>query len=268
MMSEVMVSQYLKLLGCEGISGVSQENLFLLHKKHLETIPYTNWRIFFDAETPSLEPEALFERVILQKSGGYCFELNGLFAGLLRALGYQVTEFFARWHAGENVDIPMRRHRVLLVECSGKKFIADVGVGCLISSTPLEFVHDAVQKKNCRNYRIVKDLRFGNLVQAESDEGFYTLYSFNEEPCFPCDFEYVNYYCSQNANSPFRKKLFLHRQGDNFRIFIENPTPESPAWIFCEMYGDSVRKQVINSNSQLQEIFEKHFGVICKGELF
>ena len=66
----------------------------------------------------------------------------------------------------------MRRHRVSLVKCDGKTFLADVGTGCLIPCTPLEFVFDVEQQKNCRNYRIVKDPVFGNLVQAASDEGF------------------------------------------------------------------------------------------------
>ena len=267
-MNELMVSRYLQLLGCENARAVSQESLFLLHEKHLEKIPYSNWQIFFNAVTPALDTEALFERIVMKKTGGYCFELNGLFAELLRTLGYQVTEYFARWHAGENLDIPMRRHRVLLVECDGRKFLADVGVGCLISSTPLEFLPETPQQKNCRKYKIVKDARFGNLVQAESDEGFYALYSFNEEPCFPCDFEYVNFYCSQNPQSPFRKKLFLHRQGAEFRIFIENPTPESPEWALVEMYGSSIEKTVFNSDRELQEIFEKKFGITCDPHLF
>ncbi len=260
-MNDAMVSRYLQLLGCENAAAVSQKNLFLLHEKHLATVPYTNFGIYFDQKTPSLDTEQLFEKIVVRKQGGYCFELNGLFAELLRALGYEVTEFFARWHAGETREIPMRRHRVALVKCEGKTFLADVGTGCLIPCTPLEFVFDMEQQKNCRNYRIVKDPRFGNLVQAASEEGFYTLYSFVEEPYFPCDFEYVNYFCSQDPDSPFRKKLFLHKQGADFRIFIENPTPETPEFTFCEMYKDQIRKTVIPSQDELKKVFEKHFGI-------
>ena len=263
-MNEVMVSRYLQLLGCEKSTGVSPENLFLLHEKHLEHIPYTNFRIFFNALPPVLAEEALFERIVEKRQGGYCFELNGLFAALLRALGYEVTEFFARWHAGEEAAIPMRRHRVVLVKCGGRSFLADVGVGCLISCTPLEFVHDTIQERNCRAYRIVKDPLFGNLVQAESENGFYTLYSFTEDPHFPGDFEYVNYYCACNPESPFRKKLFLHKQGQSFRTFLEPPTPESPRLSLVRMQeGCEIRKEAVTSGAQLQNIFETIFQIRC-----
>lgn len=256
-----MASLYLQTLGCDNAADVSPENLFLLHERHLEIIPYTNYSIFFNASVPSLDTGSLFDRVIVKKLGGYCFELNGLFAGLLRALGYGVTEYFARWHAGVELEIPMRRHRILKVDCCGRSFLADVGVGCLISSTPLEFVADAVQQKNIRNYRIVKDPLFGNLVQAESQNGYYTLYSFTEDPHHTIDFECVNFYCSQSPESPFRKKLFLHKQGRDFRIFTDNPTPEFPFLSLCEMHGDRVNREPIKSAEQLQRIFSGKFGI-------
>ena len=267
-MESFMVSQYLQLLGCENASAVSEKNLFLLHEKHLEYIPYTNYRIFFNAETPSLDLDSLFERIVLRRQGGYCFELNGLFADLLRSLGYKVTEYFARWHAGETAEIPMRRHRVALVQCRNKRFLTDVGTGCLIPCTPLEFVPDVIQKKNIRSYRIVKDPVFGNLVQAENENGFYTLYSFEEAPYFPRDFEYVNFYCSQDPASPFRKKLFLHKQGREFRIFLEPAAPDSPALCLCEMRGGEILKKAITSPGELHSIFEKVFGITLPEEIF
>ena len=55
-MESFMVSQYLQLLGCENASAVSEKNLFLLHEKHLEYIPYTNYRIFFNAAEKDFSP--------------------------------------------------------------------------------------------------------------------------------------------------------------------------------------------------------------------
>ena len=62
-MNDSMVSRYLQLLGCENAAAVSQKNLFLLHEKHLATVPYTNFGIYFDQKTPSLDTEQLFEKI-------------------------------------------------------------------------------------------------------------------------------------------------------------------------------------------------------------
>ena len=35
--------------------------------------------------------------LVTRRRGGYCFELNGLFAWLLKELGYNVREYFGRW---------------------------------------------------------------------------------------------------------------------------------------------------------------------------
>ena len=34
---------------------------------------------------------AIFDKIVVRRRGGFCYELNGLFAGLLRELGFEVT---------------------------------------------------------------------------------------------------------------------------------------------------------------------------------
>ena len=90
------------------------ELLRKLQFAHCTTVPYENVDMIRGIPT-SLEPDALYKKVVENRRGGICFELNGAFGELLRALGYGVTDLAARYLRGENT-IPMRRHRVLMVQ--------------------------------------------------------------------------------------------------------------------------------------------------------
>lgn len=230
MLTDTMTSLYLERLNCSDAEPVSKENLFRLQAAHLATLPYTNLSFFLNGDVTSLETEALFERIILQNKGGYCFELNGLFSKLLRTLGYDVTDFFGRWHFGSDEAVPMRRHRILKVVLDNEVFLADAGIGSLCPVTPLDFKHDLIQRKNFRAYRIVKDPLLGNVVQAETPSGFLPYYSFTEDPHFPHDFVYVHAYCIRQPDSVFRNKLFVHRLTAEKQFMIVSPAPGSPGY--------------------------------------
>ena len=228
MLTDSMAKLYLEVLGCTEARAVCRENLFRLQSAHLAEIPYTNLSFFRNGVVTSLETEALFERIILKNKGGYCFELNGLFGKLLRYLGYDVTDFFGRWHFGSAEAVPMRRHRILKVVLGSETFLADAGIGSLCPVTPLAFEYDIIQPKNFRSYRIVRDPQLGNVVQAETPEGFLPYFSFTEDPHFPQDFVYVHAYCIRQPDSIFRNKLFVHKITAEKQQMIVGPTPDSP----------------------------------------
>lgn len=263
MMTDSMAKAYLERIGCPDAAAVSRENLFRIQSAHLETVPYSTLTIHATGKEPDLTPDALFDRIVTKKSGGYCFELNGLLADLLRTLGYGVEEYFARWHFGEKNPVPMRRHRVLKVCCDGNAWIVDAGVGCLCPNTPLEFKLDVVQPKNLRNYRLVRDPALGIMVQTETQDGFVPYFSFTEDPHFPQDFNYVNYYCSNHPDSMFRREFFMTRQTADTQIYISQPTPEEPNRTFCIKKGDVIAKTPIRDKAHFQQILADSFGVVC-----
>ena len=259
MLTESMVETYLERLGGSDARNVCKENLFRLQAAHFERLPYTNLSFLKSGILNSLEPEALFERIIVQRKGGYCFELNGLFGELLRTLGYDVTEYFARWHFGGTDAIPMRRHRVLKVVLENEIYLADVGIGSLCPATPLTFKHDIVQPKNFRSYRIVTDPQLGNVVQAETPEGFLPYYSFTEDPHFPHDYIYVHAFCVQQPDSVFRNKLFVHKITEQKQWLIVNPTPEAPEFALRVWDNQTEELTPIKTKAEMQKILSDVF---------
>ena len=88
-----MIDAYLARLGVHPSGPLSAEGLAALHRAQVERVPYENIDIYL-ADPPGIDPVESMER-IARGRGGYCFQLNGAFATVLSALGYDVT-----WHVG------------------------------------------------------------------------------------------------------------------------------------------------------------------------
>ena len=63
------------------------EGLAELGLAHLCAVPFENLDIAA-GRALSLEPEAIYDKIVARRRGGFCYELNGLFAWLLRELGF------------------------------------------------------------------------------------------------------------------------------------------------------------------------------------
>ena len=87
-------------------------------------------------EPPDLEPARVFDKLVAQRRGGYCFELNALFEALLASLGYRVRPCLCRAVCGAKVKDPIN-HRAVLVELDGKEVLVDVGFGGPLPSASL-----------------------------------------------------------------------------------------------------------------------------------
>ena len=71
MLSETMITAYLERIGCADARTPSRENLFRLQRAHLATVPYTNLTIRITGKEPDLATDALFDRIVTRKMGGY-----------------------------------------------------------------------------------------------------------------------------------------------------------------------------------------------------
>jgi N-hydroxyarylamine O-acetyltransferase len=124
----VDVSSYLERIGYEGSRAPTLDTLRALHCRHMLTVPFENLDIHL-GRTIVLDEASFFDKVVRQRRGGFCYELNGLFAALLRKLGYDLDLLSGRvaneaGHFGPEFD-----HLVLLVRLEGQPWVADVGFG-------------------------------------------------------------------------------------------------------------------------------------------
>jgi N-hydroxyarylamine O-acetyltransferase len=126
--------RYLTRIGAPEPERPTIEVLRDLHLRHLRTVPFENLSIHL-GEPIVLDEAALVDKIIDRRRGGFCYELNGLFAGLLRALGFDVALLAARVFAPDGSLSHPFDHALVRVDL-GDRYLVDVGFGTH-SSYPL-----------------------------------------------------------------------------------------------------------------------------------
>ncbi|WP_257459830.1 arylamine N-acetyltransferase family protein [Archangium lipolyticum] len=123
------ISLYLQRLGYEGPLTPTRETLRGLHVRHLESVPFENLDIH-SRRPIVLDEAAFFDKVVRGRRGGFCYELNGLFAVLLRTLGFRVTYLSGRVSPdGIQCSGPEFDHLLLEVALDEGVWLVDVGFG-------------------------------------------------------------------------------------------------------------------------------------------
>lgn len=202
-MERMKAEKYLERIGLSLPADYVPDSAFLreLQFAHCTHVPYENLDIIRGIPL-SLDEADLYKKVVEQGKGGFCFELNGLFACLLRQLGYKVTEYAARYLRGES-ELPMRRHRVLRVEAADGVWCCDVGIGEVCPRYPLRLIEGVEQPQFDECYRFDKDAFLGWVLMDLHKGEWRRFYSFTEEPQLPQDYDALCLYCEKSPKSPF-----------------------------------------------------------------
>lgn len=153
-MGPLDVDAYLTRIGYDGSRAPTLATLRALHLAHLYRVPFENLDIHRGRRI-RLDPEAFFAKVVGERRGGFCYELNGLFAALLGALGFDVTLLSARVARKDGSFGAEFDHMTLLVRLE-QRWLADVGFGrCfqepMLLDAPVEHESDGTL------YRVVAD---------------------------------------------------------------------------------------------------------------
>lgn len=113
------MDSYLRRIGATRDSSLAE-----LQERHLLSVPFENLDIHMDTRIV-LEIPWLYDKIVERRRGGFCYELNGLFAELLRDLGFHVDLLAARVFGGGKLGPPFD-HLTLLVDDA---WLVDVGFG-------------------------------------------------------------------------------------------------------------------------------------------
>ena len=128
-MDEKLVGEYLRRIGVARPHSAGAGALRSLHQAHLLAVPFENLSIHL-AEPISLTEGDLIDKVVNRRRGGFCYELNGAFALLLQAIGFDVRLVAARVYGDGQLGPPFD-HLALVVRAADGSgpWLADVGFG-------------------------------------------------------------------------------------------------------------------------------------------
>lgn len=212
------IDAYLERINYQGAIDVSAKTLRNLHISHTLTVPFENLDIHL-GQPIVLEPEVLFDKIIRRKRGGYCHELNGLFALLLQQMGFSVEYHMARVIYGAKSLRP-RSHQVLLVNVDDQAWIVDVSFGGhgLIAPLPLQI--GIVDHQFSEQFQLITDELYGFILQYQSQEHWQNLYGFTLETYLPIDYLPANYLASTSPDSLFTQHKICTMPTLQGRIFL------------------------------------------------
>ncbi len=194
------VRVYLRRIGVTGPVPADARTLERLHRLHLFTVPFENLSIHM-GEPVSLELAALYDKIVRRRRGGFCYELNGLFAELLRRLGYRVTLLSAGVAKDSGGFGPDYDHLLLLVELD-RRWMVDVGFGENFKS-PLDLDAAGPQPQGSKTYRILRRDGF-HLLRERSGKGRWRdSYRFTLAPRELIEFEGMCRYHQSSPDSHF-----------------------------------------------------------------
>ena len=209
-----------------GYAGPRKPTLSVLNAiagAHTQSIPFENLDVLLRRPI-LLDPSAMFQKLIHDHRGGYCFEQNGLLLEILNALGFQAAPLSARvrWQRPREFT-PPRTHVFLRVDIDGETWMVDVGVGGLSPTSAIRLDDSGrIQTTPHEARRIIRDgshLFHQVLLGGEWSD----LYEFTLEEMPLVDREVGNWYTSSHPESHFRTRLIVSRAAsEGVRLTLMN----------------------------------------------
>src|SRR6266508_49777 len=194
-----------------------------LHLAHMQNVPFENLDIGLKRPI-LLTEEALWDKIVRQKRGGFCYELNGLFAWLLKQIGLDVTYLNARVYNREGelgIDFD---HLALLVQIPNESacWLADVGFGDSFNE-PLNFEERGEQGQGLRSYRL-EPISDGYITWQENYDGSWERqYFFDlQSRTFPIDYQLACTYHQTSPESSFTRGSIISKATPDGRVSLED----------------------------------------------
>lgn len=249
-------SGYLRRINYHGVVYRDLATLRQLQYNHVFAIPFETLDI--QNQVPILlQTNFLYQKVIYDHRGGYCYELNVLFHNLLTLTGFDVSMVGGRLHHGNGKFGREFEHMALLVKLNGRQWLVDVGYGDF-SLAPLAIVPGEIQSDGRNFYQIIENVMvdgrsyLGVAKWNASKQDFKIDYLFTETPRALGDFYEMNEYHQTSPESHFRRSLICTLPIKEGRISLINNK-------LIKTENGKRQVRIIHDEGQRDEILEKYF---------
>jgi N-hydroxyarylamine O-acetyltransferase len=260
------VQAYLSRISYDGPLEPSADTLRRLQLAHLLAVPFENLSIHA-SEPIVLDDELLFRKIVEQRRGGFCYELNGLFSTLLRTIGFDVARLSAQVANGAGSFGPAFDHMALLVTLD-EQWLVDVGFGDsfveplrLTTPTKAKGKRKKEKVKERISYRIDPDAEYLVLWQlkgSDQNSNWTPQYRFNLN-----SYQYSDYVarCEYHQSSPeshFTKSRICSRLTSSGRITLSGMN-------FITTEGAEKHERSVRDQEEYAELLRERFGIVMAG---
>lgn len=247
------LESYLQRIGLERPRAPDAEALARLHQAHLLAVPFENLSIGW-GEPIELDPALFFRKVVEERRGGGCFELNALFAWALGALGFEVDLLSARvWRESGDLG-PDFDHMCLRVRASGEDWLADVGFGDSFRR-PLPLAPGGAHPEGRRTYALHAAGAELDLVRREAGGPWEPQFRFGLAARRLAEFSEMAEFHQHSPEGPFTRRRVCTRATVDGRVTLTDV-----ALIETTLAGERV-ETAIASEAEWALALRTHFGI-------
>lgn len=253
------VNAYLKRINYNGPLEPTAETLRALQVAHLLTVPFENLSIHA-GEAIVLEENALFTKIVERRRGGFCYEANGLFAGLLQALGFEVAMLGAGVANAQGEFGPNFDHMTLIVTLA-ERWLVDVGFGDSFLE-PLLLDARVEQVQGTRAFRIVDDNDHLILLRRDQGGDWKPQYRFTLQPYTFADYEDMCRFHQTSPDSHFTKGRICSLATEDGRVSLSEMrliTTTGPQQLRDE--------RTLKDQEEYDRILRDQFGIVMNSRI-
>lgn len=262
---------YLAAIGFKGAVKNDASTLKKIVEGHIFAFPYETIAVhdrehdLFPKRRSNLKPEALFDKMVKNKRGGRCVELNVFLQTMLKEFGFNVTTILPEtlWHS-EDVDKEDRaKHSAAIVKIGRKKYLIDAGFGGvgILSPLPLEI---GKSQQYSESFRLTSSKEYPYILQTKKNDNWVSIYGFTETPVDPKEYTKIDL----TNREPLHKQSFFREffictkpfkmedKNGRYRIFNDD----------FIIYKDNqeVHREKIEDQPKLQSLMRQYFGIDLK----
>lgn len=247
---------YLERIADQGDRAPTAETLRRLHLAHLRAVPFENLDIHL-GQPIVLDEDLLFDKIVRRQRGGFCYELNGLFAALLRELGFTVTLLAAQFPTEGRQLYPEMDHLTLLIEIPDEDhpYLVDVGAGRGGFAHPLLARTPEVQAQPIAGagFRLLPEGLACRLWRQEPGGDWERQYAFTWQPRQLSDFTEGCLFHQTSPESHFTQKRVCTLMTATGRITF------SEQRLISTSNGVRIEQEI--SSSDYDDVLHTHFGI-------
>jgi N-hydroxyarylamine O-acetyltransferase len=249
------VAAYLHRIGYDGPTAPNLDNLRAMHHAHFMSVPFENLDIHLGRHV-ELDPARIFHKIVQQRRGGWCYELNGLWARMLREFGYTVDVLSTRvMRPDGSLSVPYS-HLTSLVHLDGEPWLSDVDLSARFAG-PLRLHEPGPQVLGSRIYRVGNDGDHWVVSYQEPhvSNGF-ILFTLE-----PREFEQFAPACAWQQSSPasqFVQRIGVARATPHGRIDVLGP-------IVSEVIDGERTERRLESVQEFEALLAERFGIVLGG---
>jgi N-hydroxyarylamine O-acetyltransferase len=248
------VPAYLARIGYAGPVTPTLEVLRAVHRAHLLSVPFENLDIA-RGRALVVDQEACVRKLVEERRGGFCYEMNGAFAALLQAIGFQVTLLSARVARQDGSFGPEFDHLTLRVDLD-QPWLADVGFGDSFIE-PLRLLPGIAQQDAGQIYRMTETGSVLQLQKWETGGAWNDMYRFTLQPRQIQDFAAMCHYHQTSPESSFTRTRLCTRATPEGRITL------SGMKLTITRKGEK-EERMLSSENEWRAALRRHFDLVLE----